>query len=347
MRIMSKVVAIEGIESIPDADKICVYQVGGWRVVDRIDSYNVGDLAVYCEIDSWIPTTVAPFLSGNNYPKMYEGICGERLRTKKLRGVISQGLLLPISIIPDTIKSSKAFWSNPIGFDVSGILGITKYEAPIPAQLAGDVLGMFPSLVPKTDEERIQNLGLDLHKWKNNPKNSWEVSVKLDGSSCTMYLDKDGEFHVCSRNLDLKKDVNNTFWKVAIDLNVEAKMRDCQLFGYAIQGELIGNGIQGNPYKITGHDFYVFKIYDVNNGNFLLPTTRRMITEELGLKHVPIMNTEYQLTPETTIDQLLKLAEQKSVLNPKAEEEGFVYKSNNGPESFKTISNKFLLKSGE
>lgn len=96
MRKLASIKQIAEVRSIPDADKICAYRVDGWWVVDTVGKYQVGDLAVYCEVDSWIPNSLAPFLSKGQEPREYEGVKGERLRTVRLRGFTSQGLLLPL-----------------------------------------------------------------------------------------------------------------------------------------------------------------------------------------------------------------------------------------------------------
>lgn len=96
MRKLASIKKIEEIKKIEGADKICAYRVDGWWVVDTIDRYQPGDLAVYLEIDSWVPNELAPFLSKGQEPREFNGVKGQRLRTVKLRGVTSQGLLLPL-----------------------------------------------------------------------------------------------------------------------------------------------------------------------------------------------------------------------------------------------------------
>jgi RNA ligase (TIGR02306 family) len=146
-RKMATIRKVEEVRDIPEADKICAYRIGGWWVVDSVGKYSIDDLVVYCEINSWIPNEIAPFLSKGKEPREYEGIKGERLRTVKLRGVVSQGLLLPIDGYFDSIEIHE-------GMDVSELLVIVKYEPPIPAQLEGLIKGNFPSRIPKTDQER-------------------------------------------------------------------------------------------------------------------------------------------------------------------------------------------------
>ncbi len=145
---------IQEIRPIEGADAICHYRINDWWIVDRINQYTVGQLVCYCELDSWCPNDVAPFLSKGKEPKVYKGIKGERLRTIKLRGALSQGLILPTSIIKD-----RQFTIENIGEDVTEILGVVKWELELPAQLAGQVTGTFPNFIPKTDQERCISSG--------------------------------------------------------------------------------------------------------------------------------------------------------------------------------------------
>ena len=339
MRKMATIRKIDSIRDIPGADSIECCTLGGWNVVTRKGEYTAGDLAVYCEIDSWIPYEVAPFLSKGNFPHVYNEVKGERLRTVKLRGQLSQGLLLPRSTL--TMVESELLE----GLDVSFPLGIVKYEAPIPASLAGEVKGMFPSHIPKTDQERIQNLSVELEEWKAE-KLTWEVTEKLDGSSMTVYI-IDGEVGVCSRNLDLKPNKDNSLWATAYKNEIDVKLIQscCNL---AIQGELVGNGIQGNIYKMRDQEFYVYDIYDIDAGRYFTPAERVAYCKVWDIKHVPVFKSDFMLTTETVAD-LLQMAEGKSVMGDIAgpEREGVVYKCNEKQVSFKAISNKFLLKGGE
>ena len=325
---MATVRVIDSILPIPDADSIECAVIGGWKVVTKKGEYRPGDLAVYCEIDSWIPHELAPFLSKGE-PKEYNGVKGERLRTVRLRKQLSQGLLLPYSIVGRIAAE---------GEDVSESLNIQKWEAPVSPQLAGQVKGNFPSQIPKTDQERVQNLKREL---ETHDSVLFEVTEKMEGSSMTCYL-IDGEFGVCSRNMDLKRDENNTFWKVAIEGDIEQKLRAYGADNIAIQGELIGPGIQGNIYKLLSHRFKVFDVYDIQEGYYLLPEERKAFVDAIGLKHVPVLGTHLLVDPD--IDSILLTAEGASALNPNQEREGVVYKSMNSQFSFKAISNKYLLK---
>ena len=338
---MATIRKIDALRPIEGADTIECAIVGGWTVVAKKGEYTAGDLAVYCEIDSFIPTAIAPFLTkAGQYPKTFEGVEGERLRTMKLRGQLSQGLLLPLSVL--TMVDSLLFE----GLDVSIPLGIIKYEAPVPAQLAGEVRGMFPSFMPKTDQERIQNLSAEFAQWQTN-KLTWEVTEKLDGASMTVYVNGD-DHGVCSRNLNLKDTEGNSLWKVAHrDQIISAIFESGR--NLAVQGEIVGEGIQGNAYKIKGQSFYVFDIYDIDAGRYLNPVERKEFCDLYGIMHVPVLAYKAELYDTlgiATIEQVLKFAEAKSVMGDITgpEREGLVFKCHEREVSFKAISNKFLLK---
>ena len=343
MRKLASVRKIDDIRPIEGADAIECAVVGGWTVVVKKGEYKPGDVAVYFEIDSWIPTELAPFLTKGKEPREFEGVKGERLRTIKLRGQLSQGLLLPISMLEDVAGNPFRVFED--GSDVTKLLGIKKWEKAVPAQLAGQVRGNFPSLVPKTDQERCQNLVKEINAAVESGL-QFEVTEKLEGSSCTMYLDLEGVFHVCSRNLDLKQDANNAFWKAAIDNDVESKMRSEDLFGFALQGELIGPGIQGNIYNLPTVQFFVFDIYSVKDGAYVLPEFRADIVRDLSLNHVPVLAFKASLKDTlgiANVEHMLKFADGKSVIGVGPMREGVVFKQVDGGMTFKAISNQYLL----
>ena len=335
-RMMAWVAKIDQVVKHPDADSLDICSIGGWKCVTKLDEYQVGDLAVYCSIDSWIPTQLAPFLSKGKEPRVHDGIGGERLRTVRLRGQLSQGLLLPYAVLGRIASANE---------DVSAELGIAKYELPVNAQLAGMIKGVFPGAIPKTDQERVQNLTEEI-RLAAQAGAQFELTEKLEGSSMTCYM-IDGEFGVCSRNLDLKLDANNTLWDVALRDQVEAKMRSVdEHWSWAIQGELIGPGIQGNIYKLSKPAWHVFDVYDIQTGKYLPPSARRDLIARMGLTHVPVLLVDKDLGVGS-VDELLEWAEAPSQLNAKQAREGIVFKDAAGGMSFKCVSNRYLLKGGE
>lgn len=346
MRKLATIRKISEIKPIDGADAIELAVVDGWQSVIKKGEFQVGELAVYCEVDSWIPTELAPFLSKGKEPKVFEGTKGERLRSIKLRGTLSQGLILKVqtgiggfNFIKD--KDGETILVDE-GKDVTDILGILKWEKPIPAQLRGQVLGNFPVEIPKTDQERIQNLVKDLESIKSR---TYQVTEKLHGSSCTFYLDTQGVFHVCSRNLDLKFDENNAYWKAAIQYDIEAKMNHHNLLGVALQGELIGQGINGNQYEVL-LEFHLFDAFGTGFNSYFIPSSTSSIANLLEIPHVPILQNYFVIPEHFGVKELLEFAEGKSFLN-QSEREGLVFKDSQSDFSFKVVSNKWLIDTGE
>lgn len=339
-RKLARIARISDIKPITNADAIeCAVVENGWEVVVKKGEYAPGDIAIYCEIDSWVPHELAPFLTPKDRePKEYNGVKGERLRTVKLRGQVSQGLLLPVDL---------TFFRDP-GTDVTETLGIQKWEAPIPANLAGEIEGAFPTFIPKTDQERCQNLHDEI--FGEHYDEIYEVTVKLDGTSCTIFHN-DGDVGVCGRNWELRETEGNTLWRCA---RTQGLIDGLRTLGYnmALQGEVIGEGIQGNQEKLKGQHFYLYDIYDIDAKRYLTGNERAAIVAllkneipSIQLHHVPIVGIYKALVNEgiENIDALLKFAEGPS-LNEQVQREGLVFKSCDTQFTFKAISNKWLLK---
>ena len=316
---------IDRIDSIPNADAIDVARVGGWDVVVKKGEFHKGELAIFIEIDSWVPKDVAPFLFGG---KAYNGVEGARLRTVRLRGQLSQGLLLPIA----------NDLSHYEGRDVSEQLGIVHWEKPISLSLAGMMRGDFPWYVQKTDQENCQNIISTIFA---NLDVLYEITVKLDGASMSVLWD-DGEMHVCSRNVDLKLDqTGNAYVDVAL-----RKFAGEDTFGnIAIQGELMGPGIQGNPEKLSRHEMYVFDIWDIDGRYHWEPEFVRSFCGDNSLVHVPVIEKAASLRELalTNVDKLLEFADGPS-MGGDGTREGVVFKRADGQFSFKVVSNAYLLK---
>jgi RNA ligase (TIGR02306 family) len=338
MRKLSSIRTIDSIKAIRDANAIECATIGGWEVVVKKGEFNEGDRVIYFEIDSFIPVTVAPFLTKGS-PQNIEGIEGNRLKTVKLRGQISQGLILPTSILSD---SQIERVSN--GEPVDSVLGVKKWEPTDTECENGNIhkKGDFPFFIPKTDQERIQNLALELEDWKSMPI-AWEVTEKLDGSSITAFF-RDGTIGVCSRNQELIESDRNQFWKAAKSSRLTNTLQSLGL-SIAVQCELVGPGIQGNRYKLEEPSIYVFDIFDINRQEYYAPKERRLFCESAGLEHVPVFISKYLLSPLCSCSDLLSFSEGVSNLNPETQREGFVFKCLDGKKSFKVISNSFLLNS--
>lgn len=339
-RKMAWVAKIDLVETHPDADLLDIATIGGWKCVTKRNEFKTGDLAIYFSIDSWIPSTIAPFLTKGIAARVYNEVSGERLRTVKLRGVVSQGLLLPVSCVPDqTLVLNE-------GDDLSEVLNIQKWERADVLNLAGNALGLFPSFIYKTNQERVQNLSREIKKWADEDL-TFEVTEKCEGSSCTVFFNNE-EFGVCSRNLQLKETEGNTFWETALMYDLRLKMTALNR-NIAVQAELIGPGIQNNIYKLDKFQLKVFDIFDIDTLSYLSPEQRCELVTELGLPSAPVLDKAFRLPTENIMTALLTLAEGKSIIgNTKCQREGLVLKANNGTRTtFKVISNSYLLKHGD
>ena len=363
MRKLATIRTVQSIEPIKGKDRVELAHVDGWTcMVSKADSFTVGSLCIFCEPDSVFPATDQwKFLEKYNY----------RIKTQKFKDadgnlVYSQGLVLPLSVLPNM--------EYKYDEDVTSVLGITQYGPTMDKEpevtpkknysqwlmrfawfrnlvLPKKLSEAFPSFVSKTDEERIQNCPSILESAV-----LWDATEKVDGQSGTFavqrhkkFLHTTYEFFVCSRNLrKLHKD-NSSYWNVAIKYDIQQKLtqflkqnRDFKWI--AIQGECIAPGVQGNKYHVKEADLRVF--------NVITPTTGRLgnidakcFVEKLGLKFVPIVFTNINLS-KTTVEDVLKLANGKSELYDTLRE-GLVFRSKDGRKSFKAISPEFSIKHGE
>ena len=336
VRKMAYIAKITQVKAIPDADKICAYCVNnGWWIVDQVGKYVVGDLVVYAEPDSFIPTTLAPFLTKpGHFPKTFNGVEGEKLRTIRLRRTLSQGLLLPLSVC--TMIESELFE----GLDVSLPLGIQKWEAP-PEFTSADARGSFPSWGPKSDQERIQNCFGDVSSLFNIV--TWTMTEKAEGQSLCAYF-YNGEFGICSRNINLK-DSDNTYWnsarKYKLDTILSSLNKNLMLYF-----EQCGPGIQGNIYNLTQHMLFMFDVFDIDSQTYYSPEEMVEFARKTGLITVPVLSSNVSLSGKT-VDDILELSNGQSVLGTiGCLREGLVFKANTGRQrnSWKAISNEYLLK---
>ena len=347
-RKLASIRRVLSVAPIEGADKIECITIDGWKLVSQKGNFQPGDLCVYFEIDSFLP--VKPefeFLRKGCYKNTEHLGEGFRIKTIKLKGQISQGLALPLKEFNLTQFQE--------GDDVTSVLEVRKWEVPIPAQLAGKIKGNFPVFIPKTDAERAQNLVRNISKTFYN--SYFEVTQKLNGSSMTVYHYND-YVGVCSRNLDILEDDTNSFWRIANQLKLPSllkeykKTRDKHI---AIQGELIGPGVQKNREGLKDLDFYVYNIYDINEARYVNPDERALMMiqfEKMGYKmnHVPIIGkmrvSEIARDRSEIMPSLLLFAQGKS-LNKDTPREGVVFKDYGSEFNFKVINNDYLLQGGE
>lgn len=335
-------------------DNVALARVLGWNVIVKKSECSVGDKVVYFEIDSILPSDNPEFdFLKNSKGKM------KPLKPKKIRGYVSQGLVMPLSILPEGEYEE--------GQDVTELLGVVKYDPEVKLQTSfgGHQFPTypFPVFIPKTDEERVQTIPKLLERYTGH---KFVLTEKLDGTSITCFV-RDGQFGVCSRNFRVPYDGSNLHGSVALQFDLENKfleLREHLGYDFALQGELIGNGIQKNPYRINGYDIRWYNLFNIDKQKdvgfyFSDPAeyeafngyTLGQVAALLDMETVPILDSEFTIIND--IDALVDMASGKSLLNPEKEREGIVFRAKKNNElsdfgervSFKAISLDFLLPS--
>lgn len=368
LRKISNVFPIEGADAIEAA------QVDGWTVVTKKGEFKAGDDCWFFEIDSLLPLD-NPAFAFLNKGKTYEidGKQYARLRTIKLRGQISQGLALPFEhfVVLSHADIETDYFTGDLDksiytYGMEEYLGVKKYEPVDTTVQHTDAAGTFPRFMPKTDEERLQNVyGKYAEAYEDI---EFEASMKLEGSSISIayihnedylmeklnnteypYNYQDGQVIVCSRNMALKYNPDSAFWKGAESLDMPAKIKAyCEDSERQLdfQGELMGPKIQGNIEKFEDYQVYVYRIWDIDKQCELSPYETDVICQRLGFLQVPrlFVGKVFKMFP--TLQDFLTASEIPSI-NAK-QSEGLVYKSTtnvNGRQiHFKVINNKYLLK---
>jgi RNA ligase (TIGR02306 family) len=353
MRHLASIQVVNHVEPIPDADAIERARILGWWVVIKKGEFKPGDRVLYCEIDSLLPERPEfEFLrKGSFKPEIRDEQdnlirqAGFRIKTVKLRGQVSQGICFPLSLLPAGTPTDE-------GTDVTELLGILKYEPPVPVSLAGKRKGSFPDFLTKTDEIRVQVVEpfLSRHRGK-----IFYVTEKLDGTSFTAFL-RQGEFGICGRNLWVDEtDESCLLVRLAGQLKLREKLEGIRAqrgFDPALQAELLGPGIQGNKYALQKHTLRIFNVINLDTGRLVDHIDMLIILSETGLEGVPQFGT---LVLDHSVDELVALAAGPSVLNPRVLREGIILRpltEEQDPDfgdrlSFKVINPSFLLKYDE
>jgi RNA ligase (TIGR02306 family) len=285
----------------PGADKIELCNIGDYQAIVRKGDYQTGDLVVYIPEQALVPI---PILREMNLEGSLAGKNKNRVKAIRLRGVLSQGL----------IYAARPEWKE--GDDVADILGITKWEPPIPANLSGEVFNAGPERTLKYDIENVKH-------WPNILIEGEEVTYteKLHGTWCCMaalppkYKHPEyGNFFVTSKGLsarglaiktDAEANVNNLYVRIAKHLGMENRIRFA--FGNIIKddidpqpiyvvGELFGSGVQDLGYgsNANNNEDIGFRIFDIfvgmpSKGRFLNDNEIEAYCKRLGVKRVPVL----------------------------------------------------------
>lgn len=308
---------IINLEPIPGADFIVSATVicgegGKWKgIVRKSDFSNIGELAYVFLPDALLPES-------DLYPFMKDS--GWRVKMRRFKGAASEVLILPFSL--DRLEI------HPLGLDVTTFFGVTKYHKPVPAHLQGLAKGHFPDFIPKTDELNYQRYPELVDSLVGNP---WYMTEKCDGSSTTAYKWK-GQFGVCSRNLELEKNLENGYWKVAEKYRLEQLMPE----GLALQWETCGPGIQSNPMGLNEIDGFLFSAYYIEEKRYctFLELIRHSAT--FGFPMAKVLGYGFSFVAdglETKGEGLYSNGNQR---------EGVVIRSQNNQEGHKPISFKVI-----
>lgn len=359
MRHLASVKRITSLTPIEGKDRIVVADVSGWTVIVNKADFNVGDLCVYCEPDSILPEKPEfEFLKKRSWK---ESLNGYLISVMKMSGVVSQGIVFPVSIL--TTRGISEVTEN---LDVTEMLGVKKYDSETPEEpLKNTPLfskfmkyrafrffynqyrkvfpkpdKSWPHFISKTDEERVQNCVSLLERREGS---FCYVTEKLDGSSAT-YAYHNGKFIVASRNCWLHKPDGSKYWQLAQKLGMKEKLKkfvkERKLRSVVIQGELVGPGIQQNKYKLPGLYFYVFNVF-LNGDKCMLPSDLMLYCGSMELNTVPIL--EHNFILHGSVNNILELSKGTSKLYG-IEREGIVVRDKNRAFSFKAINPEFLVK---
>jgi len=334
---MARVVVIDNIISIKDAENIELAFVEGWKVIVKKNTFSIGEKAVYFEMDSMIPVESVHFnFMKSRASKLYLGVRYHKIKTVKLLGTLSQGLLLTLNQL--NLKNDLE-----LGSDVSDMLGVLKFDEELYLNDKKEGHNNFPSFLERTDQERIQNLSSKISKMEG----CYEVSMKIDGASISAFK-MHGKIGIASKKTIIKDESSIIYAKYKeglINSGIWAYLE-----GYkgdiAFQGEFVGPDICNNQEGFESYDVLVFDIYDIGEKRYWLSKDRLLLCKEFNIKHVPIICYK-NVSKLDTVDKILEFADGPS-LNSK-HREGLVFKkteySKNSFQitSFKAISNKWLL----
>jgi RNA ligase (TIGR02306 family) len=340
MRTLVSIQKIEELRSIDGADFIEKARILGWTCIVKKGEFKVGDLCVYHEIDSICP----------EHP-VYSFLKKPRIKTMKMRGTISQGLALPVSILTQ-FKEDINLNSLEIDQDVTDILGVTKYELPEYYARKSTVTNPRPFFVPKTDETRLQSILGVLDEIEGV---KCYATVKLDGTSAS-YSYKGGEFYVCSRGRLIPEEDSEGchWWAIAKKYDLEKKLArtERRFYPLVIQGEICGPKIQSNKLGLDDFEFFLFDAMPADSQDYMGLASLKAVAHNFGLKMAPLLKTFVPTKENNTLESYLKLAEGKYE-GTKNEREGIVIRPvkpmpssmlKSQRLSFKVVSNRFLLK---
>jgi RNA ligase (TIGR02306 family) len=331
MRSLVTIQKVKEISGIADSDFLELAHVMGWQCVVKKGEFRAGELGVYFEVDSFLPVQERyEFLRNSSYRDNVDNGKGFRIRTVKMRGQLSQGLLLPVAQFPELEGSGERD-------DVTEKLGVKKWYIPETSTPGGTIIGERPMGIPASDEIRIQSALELLDQLKGKP---YYITTKMDGTSGIVYF-IDGKIGCCSRNMEIKDEEGALYWLPVYKYGLKDKLAK---YGknIVITGEICGPGIQKNKLRLPEIEWYVFDVKDWDEGKYFPYEKALDVCAELGLNFVPLEERGDSFA--YTLEELLEKAKGKYPSG--LDKEGIVARDLMSPKavSFKVLNNDALLK---
>lgn len=334
MRKLVKIVKIDDIIEHPQADRLEIAQITGWSCVVRKGIHKVGDYAIYFENDCLLPTDrpIFSFLKNDSNLTLAKRKY-HRVKAMRLRGVLSHGLLIPVTEYPAAMELSDDPQALQKEFEV------VKYEKDDFVSIGE--FDEFPSFLRKTDQERYQNIPQEQYEQWIKDGLTFEITVKLEGSSFIGFW-FNGEFGVCMRNCQLKNaDTGHHYMRWAEKVDLKNRLKTfCEENGMniAVQGEMVGPKVQGNFECLPERNVFFFDIYDIDKKRLMTPFEARAAIRSMGLDYVPVLDEAGSLPGYKTLGTYADgIGAFGSVIR-----EGVVFKCNERNLSFKAHSDIYL-----
>ena len=333
MRTLVTIQRVKKITAIPESDFLELAHIMGWQCVVKKGEFQEGDLGVYFEVDSFLP--IHPryeFLRGSSYRENVDNGEGFRIRTVKLRGQLSQGLILPLSL--SSFPELEGFNE---GDDVTEKLGVKKWYIPETATAGGIVIGERPHGMPTSDEIRIQSATDLIERLSGKP---YYITTKMDCTSGTVYY-IDGKIGCCSRNREIKDEQDALYWLPVYKYGLREKLSALGK-NIILIGEICGPGIQKNKLRLPAIEWYVFDIIDMDAGHCISYDKICELCADLGVAAVPLEERGESFA--YSLEELLEKARGKYPSG--LDKEGIVVRDVDRPKliSFKVLNNDALLK---
>ena len=314
MHDLAVVSTIDSIRPIEGRDRIEMAKVENYNSVVAKGAFNVGDLVVYVFYDSILPADNPDFefLRVRCYSPKLDGF---RIRPMKLGGEISEGLVLPMSVLP----VGKTYQKGDI---VTDDLRIRLYEPPEETTPA-NVIGGYPTLIPKSDEDNLEKVFSNREQWKDI---EFYVTEKIEGSAGTWIYEVDSDsLRVFSHNWEVGD--SGVWFDAARNVNLKGKMASyCEshnLKSLVLQGEVVGPSVQRNIYRLSKAALFIYGMMTIEGKRFGF-SDLLSACKEMQLEMVPVVASS-AFMPDT-LDEMLKECEGRSVLAD-VPREGVVWRS--------------------